>query len=585
MTPGPEQASASLMEASEHLQKGKAAAANRLLRQVFSNDFDPLLKRGLELWRSNRPRGAATALGEYSASNPGDFRALQVQAHIAVRAGALDEAISLLLQCLELHPEIMALRPELASLMIRRQRHAEAEAVLEPRLQQAPHDIETMLLKSALLDRSGQYAEAAELLQAVIERQSPRTGTATDGSTDLYKKLAANHTALAMIQRTMGEQAVAIETLRQAIRLDPASGWPWFQLADLKVHEFQPEEVEAIRQGLDRAEPGSMNEVHFAFALGRALESRNDVDGAFAAYARGNRTRQALAPYDMEALQREFAAIKTVFSGPGLQASVTHPSTECPVIFVTGLPRSGTTLVDQIITAHSQVDGTMELPIVSTLVRELQQRQIKAGRVPYPAPGTELQPEELESLGRQYLQRAQIQRGSAPFFVDKMPFNFQHVGLIRMILPGARIVNVSRHPMALGFSIFRQLFRFGQDWAFDLSQIARYYLAYSDLVHFWERQMPGSMIQVRYETLVGYPEASIGALLQQLELPEEPACFAPHENRRPVRTASSEQVRRPLHTAAVEYWRLFENHLEPLRLALGPAATTPPDTNEPTRSS
>lgn len=326
-----------------------------------------------------------------------------------------------------------------------------------------------------------------------------------------------------------------------------------------------------------------MNEVHFAFALGRALESQQDIAGAFAAYARGNRARAALAPFDMAALQREFAAIKTLFSTPALRNSEASPVPDCPAIFIVGLPRSGTTLVDQIITAHAAVDGTMELPIVSTLIRELQQRQFRAGQTPYPAPGSELPPDVLAEMGRQYLQRAQIQRGTAPCFVDKMPFNFQHIGLIRKMLPGARIINVRRNPMALGLSIYRQLFRFGQDWAFDLAQIAQYYRAYSDLVSFWDTQAPGQIVQVQYEELVTSPQDSIRRLLQQLGFPEDSACFEPHRNRRPVRTASSEQVRQPLHTDAVDYWRLFESHLEPLRLALGTAGAADAHTTRPSQ--
>lgn len=574
MSQTPDQVSASLLEVASALQQGRSAAANRILRQIFTEASDPELTRGLELWRGNRPLQAARSLAEYSQSRPEDFRPLQVRAHIAMQHGAIDEAIELLQQCLDLHPEILALRPELSRLLVRRQRYVEAHLQLDRLLQSDPDNREFLLLKAALLDRSGQYAEAIELLQKVIGMQAE---TETES-------LAANHTALGMIQRTVGDQSAAISSLQTAIGLDPSSGWPWFQLADMKVYPFQPQEIEQIHRGLDGALPGSMNEVHYAFALARALESQQDIEAAFSAYARGNRVRAALAPFDMAALEREFAAIKSLFSTPAMQAAKPGAVVDCPAIFVVGLPRSGTTLVDQIITAHSRVDGTMELPIINTLVRELQQRLIKAGQIPYPAPGTELQPDEMAEMGRKYLQRAQIQRGTAPCFVDKMPFNFQHIGLIRMMLPGARIVNVQRHPMALGLSIFQQLFRFGQDWAFDLTDIARYYLAYTDLMRFWESQAPGQIAHVQYEELVASPHDSIRQLLQQLQLPEETACFAPHENRRPVRTASSEQVRQPLHTAAVDYWRRFEPHLEPLRLALGTAAgASSPATRTTTR--
>jgi tetratricopeptide (TPR) repeat protein len=553
--------SALLSQVAEYLQRGITSAANRTMREVLVKEQNPNLARGLELWRGNRPRLAARALADYSQEHPDDFRALQVQAHIANQCGAIDEAIALLQRCLELHPELLNLRAELSQLLARRQRYAEALEQLELMLQAEPGKQEYLFLKAALLDRSGQYQAAIDILQSLLQRS-------TEADQQQQPELTATFTALAMIQRTVGDTAAAVASLQQAIACDPNSGWPWFQLSDFKVYEFQPGQIEQIRKGLELAQAGSMNEVHFAFALGRALESQNDFEGAFAAYSRGNRVRAALAPFDMPAHLRELAAIRALFNtapnGPTAQSS----QPECPAIFVVGLPRSGTTLVDQIITVHSAVDGTMELPIIKTLVREFQQRQIRAEEIPYPAPGTQLGPEEMQAMGQQYLQRAQIQRGKAAFFVDKMPFNFQHIGLIRKMLPGSRIVNVRRDPMALGFSIYRQLFRFGQDWAFDLQQIAQYYHAYASLMQHWGELGPGQIIHVQYEDLVQSPDQTIRQLLQKLQLAEEAACFKPHENRRPVRTASSEQVRQPLYTDAIDYWQHFELQLQPLRDAL-----------------
>jgi tetratricopeptide (TPR) repeat protein len=564
MSDSKDEASAWLNQADEYLQQGRAAAANRLLKQVLAPQPHPVLARGLELWRGNRPRQATRALTEYNDAEPGDFRALQVRAHIAIHAGAIDEAIELLQQCLELHPEILALRPELVRLLMRRQRYPEALEQLDRLLDAEPGKQEFLLLKAALLDRTGQYQPAIALLQRIIEQQTEVPGQAAE--------LAASYTALAMIQRTLGDQAAATQSLHQAIKLDPSSGWPWFQLADFKVYNFQPGQIVQIKSGLDSARAGSMNEVHFAFALGRALESQEDFDAAFAAYARANRVRAALAPFNMAAHLRELAATRALFHQVQKSQSTQNTGPACPAIFIVGLPRSGTTLVDQVITAHSCVDGTMELPIISTLIRELQQRQLKTGQIPYPAYGAQLPAEELHQLGNQYLQRANVQRGDAPFFVDKMPFNFQHIGLIRSILPGARIVNVRRDPMALGFSIYRQLFRFGQDWTFDLKQIAQYYLAYEDMMRYWDMREPGFVIHMQYEELVQSPEQSIRRLLQQLQLPEEKACFSPHENQRPVRTASSEQVRQALYTDAIDYWQQFERHLQPLREELDSSA-------------
>jgi tetratricopeptide (TPR) repeat protein len=544
------------------LQRGEGSAAHRLLREVLPGKTDPALSRGFELWRGNHPAAAAKTLAEFSEQHPGDFRALQVRAHIAMQAGAVDQAIALLQACLELHPEIHAPRPDLCNLLARRHRYSEALQQANHLLAMDPGNHEFRMLKAAILDRSGQYQPAIQILEEILADQSSRPSL---GETEL----ASIWTALAMLQRTLGDSSAAVSSLQKAIELDPGTGWPWFQLSDFKVYAFDKRQADQIALGLGQAKKGSMNEVHFAFAHGRALESMGDMDAAFAAYQRGNRTRARLAPFDMGAYRRELSVLVNSFSPELMKRHATAGTNECPAIFVVGLPRSGTTLVDQIITAHPQLDGTMELPIVSTLIREFQQRELAKGRATYPTAMTNMNPDELLSMGQEYLHRAAIQRGDAAYFVDKMPFNFQHIGLIRLMLPGARIVNVNRNPMALGFSIFRQMFRFGQDWAFDLRQIGQYYCLYSELMAHWDRVVPGSVIHINYESLVTSPESSIRRLLEQLGLPDHSNCYKPHENKRPVRTASSEQVRQEMYTDAIDYWRNFEQHLEPLREALG----------------
>jgi tetratricopeptide (TPR) repeat protein len=555
------QTSELIHRAAHQLQRGEGSAAHRLLRKVLAENPDPALSRGFELWRGNRPAAAAKALAEFSEQHPEDFRALQARAHIAMQAGAVDQAINLLQACLGLHPEIQAPRSELSQLLARRQRYAEALQQIDHLLLTDPGKHDFLMLKAALLDRSGQYLPAIEILQEILAGHSSRQSLTEAEQASIW-------TALGMIQRTLGDQAASVSSLQNAIRLDPSTGWSWFQLSDFKVYAFDQQQADQITQGLMQAKKGSMNEVHFAFAQGRALESTGDIDGAFAAYLRGNRVRAGLAPFDINAHRIELAGIVHCFNHALLNRPPTQEESDCPAIFVVGLPRSGTTLVDQVITAHCQVDGTMELPIVSTLVREFQQRHLANGKAPYPAAIAQMEPEELATMGREYLRRAAIQRGDAPYFVDKMPFNFQHIGLIRLMLPGARIVNVNRNPMALGFSIFRQLFRFGQDWAFDLRQIGQYYLLYSELMSHWDAVSPGLVTHILYESLVASPEDSIRQLLQQLGLPHDPACFKPHENKRPVRTASSEQVRKPMYTDSIDYWQRFEQHLEPLREAL-----------------
>jgi tetratricopeptide (TPR) repeat protein len=569
------QVSELISRAAAHLERGEGSAAGRLLKQALEQAPNAALSRAFELWRGNQPRPAMRLFAEYSQQQPNDFRAHQARAHIASQAGIVDAAIEDFKQCLAIHPGILAIRPELANLLARRQRFSEALEQLDALLESEPKNRQYRWLKAALLDRAGQYHPAIEILQQLISEDEHQPNARASAESKVEQ--ASNWTALGMMQRTVGDSAAATGSLSRATELDPSSGWPWFQLSDFKTIRFTQEQIAQLETGLERAQPGSMNQVHFDFALGRALESQGEFDRSFTHYHRGNRTRAALAPFDMSAYTHETATTKAMFS-PGklpteqLQTKQAQQASsniaDDSAIFVVGLPRSGTTLVDQVITSHSRVDGTMELAIVSTLIRELQQRQLKAGRPVYPAAGVPLDQDELNNMAVAYLQRARIQRGGGDFFVDKMPFNFQHIGLIPRMLPGARIIDVRRDPMAMGFSIYRQLFRMGQDWAFDLQQIGRYYRIYLDLMNHWEQLMPGLIIRVQYEDLVSSPEHTIRKLLHQLNLDEEVACFKPHENTRPVRTASSEQVRKPLYTDAVAYWQNFEKHLAPLKAEL-----------------
>jgi len=515
---------------------------------------DPMLARALELIEGNKLGLADIVIRQYLKRNPRDARALYHQSRIAVGVGAITEALQLLESALAIAPSDRAARYDYVHLLSRRQRYEEALAEIDRLLRAEPENHSYRLLKAALLDRSGQFEQSADILKQLL-RENPQQPKVWTG--------------LANVQRTQGKQAEAISSLHKAIDHDPYHSEAWYQLADMKVYRFTDGQVEALRRAVDHAPKGSGEEINLCFALARALEGRGEAGEAFEFYARGNNARNRSAQFSPEEHMRFVAAVKNTCT-PELVREL--EGVGCPddaPIFIVGLPRAGTTLVEQIVTAHSQVDGVMELAHIATLVKELNFRQQKRNRPTYPQALAAIDDDEFREIGEAYIERSRILRGSAPHFVDKMPNNFEHVGLIRLALPNARIIDVRREPMANGWSAYRHLFRSGQEWSYDFENIAFYYLAYQELMAFWDGLFPGKIHRVQYERLVQQPEAVTRELLAFLKLPFEAACLAPERNTRAVRTASSEQVRQGIHTEAVEQWRTFETQLEPLKQALG----------------
>jgi len=518
-----------------------------------SPDTDPMLERALELIAGDKLGLADIVIRMYLKRKPLDARALYSQSTIAVQKGALTEAMELLELTLRYAPEHQAARLDYVNLLSRRQRYEEALLHIDRLLALDPASAPNRLLKASLLERSGQYESALRIVASVLKENPAQSG--------VWARLGA-------LQRIMGLQPECIASLHRAIDYDPDNGQPWYLLADLKTFEFTGGQVEAMRRSVERAPKNSEDEVYFSFALASALEGRGAVDEAFAYYLRGNRAQATRSVFSPVQFANYISSVKSSTTSDVFEDLERSGFDDASPIFVVGLPRAGSTLVEQILTSHSSVDGMMELAHLSSLVKELNYRQQKKNRSIYPLALAEIDRSECLEMGREYIKRTRFLRRSAPFFVDKMPNNFEHVGLIHLVLPRARIIDVRRDPMANGFSAFKQLFQFGSEWSYKLEHIGEYYRAYLDLMEHWDRMLPGKVYRVNYELLVQQPEVEIRNLLAWLELPFEEACVTPHQNVRAVRTASSEQVRQPIYRDAVEHWKLFETHLEPLRLAL-----------------
>jgi len=369
------------------------------------------------------------------------------------------------------------------------------------------------------------------------------------------------------VQKTLGRRRDSEAAYKAALALDPGIAEAYWSLADLKNYAFSDAEVAAMQELLRSDPREGKNAAQLHFALGKAFEQRAQYPAAFVHYAQGNALRRLSAPFDIESFERRSARVRTVFDAPFFAARRGSGDPSPAPIFIVGLPRSGSTLIEQILASHSRVEGTMELPNILNIVREL--GDLSANRDGYPeSAGTLLAP-QLRALGARYLKETAVLRSGRERFTDKLPNNFSHVGLIHAILPHATIIDARRHPMDSCFSTFKQHFAEGQTFSYDLEDLGRYYRCYLSLMDHWDAVLPGKILHVQYEELVADPEANIRRLLEHCGLAFEPACLNFHATARSVRTASAEQVRQPLYTSGVGYWRHFEQELEPLRRALG----------------
>ena len=330
-----------------------------------------------------------------------------------------------------------------------------------------------------------------------------------------------------------------------------------------------------MTQALNNTSLSFMSRIHILFALGKAHEDARSYDLAFAAYEDGNELKKRQARYTSEQMQIEFAAQKTHCT-PALIAARSGAGNPAPdPIFIVGLPRAGSTLLEQILASHSQVDGTLELPNILSIAHRLRGRNMVSDRERYPRVLNELSDADLFKLGEEYLEGTRIHRGSAPFFTDKMPNNFRHIGLIHLILPNAKIIDARRNPLDCCWSGFKQLFAEGQEFTYGLREIGDYFRGYVDLMNYWDEILPeGRILKVQHEDVLNDLEGQVRRILDYCELPFEEACIRFHETDRPVRTASSEQVRQPINTSGLAQWRHYEKHLGPLKDALGPALNT-----------
>ncbi len=478
--------------------------------------------------------------------------AMRLLAKIGMKLDVLDDAELLLQTLLEMAPEYHAARHDYALVLLQRHKHAQAAAQLERLLAVNPQERSYRISYATACVGLGQHERAVQLYREVLQ-ETPR-------QPDL-------HLSIAHALKTVGRQQDAIASYHCAIECRPAYGDAYWSLANLKTYRFSDEELTRMR-AIEAGEISPEDRLHLCFALGKAFEDRGAYADAFAYYERGNALKKVETRFRIEPIERNAHLQQAVCTADFFRARDGYGDPSAAPIFIVGLPRAGSTLLEQILASHSQVEGTMELPNILRFVGDLQGRDPDPQNPRYPAVLAELTREDFARLGARYLSETQVYRTGKAHFIDKMPNNFRHVGLIHLILPQARIIDARREAMACCFSNFKQLFASGQEFTYSIEDIARYYRSYIQLMDHWERVLPGRVLRVQHEEVVTDLEHNVRRLLDFCGLQFEPACLEFYRTERSVRTASSEQVRQPIYREGVDQWRHFEPWLEPLKQAL-----------------
>jgi tetratricopeptide (TPR) repeat protein len=524
-------------------------------QQIKASTHDPRLLAAAAALCANQIPDAEALLKTHLWQFPTDVAAIRMLAEVAGRLGRYKDAEALLFRCLELSPSFSAARHNYALVLHRQNKSAAALQQIDRLSAAEPENSGFRNLKAVVLAKIGDYQESIEIYADVVKRLPKEP------------KIWMSY-AHALAAAGSEEQSVA--AYRRSIELAPGFGEAYWSLANLKTFRFTRAELSAMQQQLAREDLPDEDRLHFHFAIGKALEDEACFEPAFDHYACGNRLRRAGIAYDAAQTSAHVQRSKQLFTAAYFEARKGFGDNSRDPIFIVGLPRAGSTLIEQILASHSQVEGTMELPDILAMAQALGSRRTAHGRADYPAILAELGAEECRLLGRQYLEQTRIQRKTGrPFFLDKMPNNFLHLGLIRQTLPNARIIDARRHPMACCFSGFKQHFARGQHYTYDLGEIGLYYRDYVELMAHFDAVLPGMVHRVFYEAMIDDTEAEVRRLLAYCGLPFEASCLRFYDNDRAVRTASKQQVRQPIFRDGVEHWRHFEPWLGPLKHSLG----------------
>lgn len=534
------------------LSQNRLAEAQRIKPQLERLAALPKpLVYALDVMSQGSIAKAERACRDFLAQEPHHVEGMRLLAQIAGKLNVLDEAEFLLESAVLFEPDNEALKVDYIGVLRKRQKLSQAQQHALALFEEHPENLHYKSQYAVICMQLGEYETALGLFDDLLQAMPGEPVTLTSKGHAL---------------KTVGRTDEAIACYREACRDGVIHGEAWQSLANLKTYKFEEPEIAQMARLAENRHLRVMDRVYLYFALGKAKEDKGEYQEAFQMYLRGNQIKRSDSRYVAEHMTEEFEEQRRVFTKmPSIQSGLLAADP----IFIVGMPRAGSTLLEQILSSHSMIDGTQELPNVLSIVHQLRNPDKDFDRLNYPRVIETLQAEDFKRLGQEYLDGTRAYRGDAPYFIDKMPNNFRHIGLIKSMLPNAKIIDARRHPMSCTFSCFKQLFAEGQEFSYDLTDLGTYYRDYVSLMDFWHTQFPGQLLHVQYEDVVNDLEDQVRRLLDYCGLPYEEACINFWQTERAVKTPSSEQVRQPIFKSGVENWQKFEPYLDELKTALG----------------
>ena len=494
--------------------------------------------------------------------NPTNTYAMSLLSDIANRLGYFDDAEFLLEKAVEFKPSDGELRLKYASILRKKQKFSKTMEQVNILCDQYPDNQLYQAHKASEIMQNGGHDEAITILDDILKKNPYNF---------------SSHTSKGHAEKTLGRTDQAIESYRSAYKIRQDHGEAFFSLANLKTYSFNKDEIQNMRYQVERLDLSLKDKTYFHFALAQGCESNGDYDEAFYHLEKGNKIKNDQSLYSIERMNKELQSQIDVCNekffrdlGPG------GYDTKDP-IFILGLPRSGSTLVEQILASHSKIDGTLELPNILSMAQSLRGDDIYGKEGNYPKSMESLTIKQREDFGKSFIEDTRMHRKDAPMFTDKMPNNFRHIGLIHLIMPNAKIIDARRYPLDCCFSMFKQLFAQGQEFTYGLKEAGSYYSSYVKLMHHWEKVLPGKILRVNNEDVISDLDGQVKRILEFLDLPFEEECISFYETNRSVRTASSEQVRKPINKDGMGRWKPYAKYLKPLLNVLDEDLLKPED--------
>ena len=531
----------------ESKNRGSARHAKEKIEQLKS--LPNILLHINQILNEGNIKEAEKKCREFLKVNPTNTHAMSLLAEIASRLGHLNDSEFLLESAVKLNPEDSEIRKKYLLILRKRQKFSKTMEQAEILVQQNPHNLSFQAQKAIEVMQNGDHEESIRLLENILEKAPLDPNTLT----------AKGHA-----EKTLGRTEDAIKSYQTAYNSKHDHGEAYFSLANLKTYKFDDEEISQMKNQLKRVDISIGDRTYFHFALAQACESIGDYDEAFYHLDHGNHIRKQQTKYSIEMMDKEMQAQINVCNKEFFKSMGEGGFNTKDPIFILGLPRAGSTLIEQIIASHSMVDGTLELPNILTMAQDLRGEDIYGTLGKYPGSMKNLTLTDRENMGKKFIKDTEMHRDSAPMFTDKMPNNFRHIGLIHLIMPNAKIIDARRYPLDCCFSMFKQLFAQGQEFTYGLEEAGSYYNSYVKLMNHWDHILPNKILRVNNEDVIDDLEGQVRRILSFLELPFEDACISFHKTERSVRTASSEQVRQPINKKGMGRWKPYAKHLKPL---------------------